>query len=203
MDLMTDALKRYPRKLPNGMTLRPMEASDETALVEFFRRIPVDERKLFKDDVTTAKVIQGWIRNLNYENILPVLAFEGRRIVGDVTLHRDRRGWSRHVAKLRITLDPEFRRRGLARMLIREFMDLAPALGVAILHAEVLDVQKNARALFEILGFSLVATLPQHAIDFAGRVHDVLVYAVTVTPPERLAPEAALAEGDADVGGGA
>jgi RimJ/RimL family protein N-acetyltransferase len=200
---MSDALKRYPRKLPNGLVIRPLEGADETALVEFFRRIPVEERKLFKDDVTRTDVIQGWIRNLNYENILPLLAFDGRRIVADVTLHRDRRGWSRHVGKIRIALDPEFRRRGLARMLIREFLDLGPALGVALLHAEVLDVQKNARSLFEILGFSLVATLPQHAIDFSGRVHDVLVYAYTITPPERLAPEAALAEGDADVGGGA
>jgi hypothetical protein len=70
------------------------------------------------------------------------------------------------------------------------------------LEAEVLDVQRKAALLFEEMGFQNVATLPQHAIDLAGRVHDMLVYALTVSQPERLAPEAVLAEQDADVGGG-
>lgn len=199
---MNDALKRYPKRLPGGLTMRPLEACDEAALVSFFKRIPVNERQLFKDDVTKLDVIQGWIRNLNYTNILPLLAFEGTRIVADATLHRDRRGWSRHLAKIRLTLDPDFRRHGLGRTLMREFMDLAAPLQVAILQAEVLDVQQGGRRLLENLGFLCVATLPQHAIDLAGRVHDILVYTYTITPPERLAPEAALAEEDADVGGG-
>ncbi len=174
-------LSRYPKPLAGGLTVRPLRPEDESALVDFFRRIPVEERRLFKDDVTRPAVIQGWIRNLNYENILPLLAFDGRRVVADATLHRDRRGWSRHVAKIRITL--------------------APALRVALLHAEVLDVQKGARALFEDLGFECVATLPQHAIDFAGHVHDVLVYCLVVTPPERVAAEIAPVGEDADTGG--
>jgi RimJ/RimL family protein N-acetyltransferase len=199
---MADPLARYPRKLPRGLVLRPMQEFDEPALVDFFRRIPLEERRLFKEDVTDPAVIRGWIRNLNYENILPLLAFDAARIVGDATLHRDRRGWSRHVAKIRVTLDPEFRRRGLARGLVTEFLEMASALKVALLHAEILDVQKGARALFEELGFHCVATLPQHAIDFSGRVHDILVYALTITPPEKLAPEASLREDEADVGGG-
>jgi RimJ/RimL family protein N-acetyltransferase len=180
-----------------------MQATDERALVDFFKRIPVDERQLFKDDVTRTEVIRSWVKNLNFANILPLLAFQGPRLVADATLHRDRRGWARHVAKIRLTLDPEFRRRGLARNLVREYIDLAQPLQVAILQAEVLDVQKGARMLFEDLGFQNVATLPQHAIDLAGRVHDILVYSLTVTPPERLAPEASIAEADADIGGNA
>ena len=199
-----DTLKtRYPKKLAAGLAIRPMEASDEKALVDFFQRIPVDERQLFKDDVTKAAVIRGWIKNLNYANILPLLAFDGARIGADATLHRDRRGWSRHVAKVRLTLDPDYRGRGLGRQLVQEFIDLAKSLNVAILQAEVLDVQKGARTLFEDLGFHRVATLPQHSIDLSGRVHDILVYALTVTPPERLAPEAAIAEEDGDIGGDA
>lgn len=195
-------LKRYPKKLAGGLILRPMEKYDEAALVDFFKRIPVEERRLFKDDVRNAEVIRGWVRNLNHENILPLLVFDGARMVADATLHRDRKGWSRHVAKIRVTLDPEFRRRGLARTLIREFIEIAPQLEVAIIDAEILARQKGAIQLFEDLGFLLVATLPQHAIDLSGRPHDVVLYAFTVTPPEKLAPEAALAEDEVDVGGG-
>ena len=197
-----DALKRYPKTIAGRFTLRPMEASDQSALLDLFRRIPVDERRLFKDDITRVSVIRGWIRNLDYLNILPLLAFDGSRIVGDMTLHRDRRGWARHVAKIRLTLDPEYRRQGLARALVLEVVGLAKALNLAILEAEILDVQRGARLLFEDLGFHCAATLPQHAIDLAGRVHDILIYAQTITPPESLAPEARLTEAEADVGGG-
>ena len=199
---MKTVLSRFPRKIDNGFVVRPMESADEASLVEFFRRIPVDERQLLKDDVTQSSVIREWIRNLDYTNILPLLVFKDRRVVADATLHRDKRGWSRHVAEVRVSLDPEFRGRGLARMLLQEFIDIGPDLHVAILNASVLDVQREARELVESLGFIQIASLPQHAIDLAGVVHDVLIYSTTLIPPERLAPEAAWTEAEADVGGG-
>lgn len=200
--MMDDLLKRYPRSVAGNLTLRPMNASDESGLVDFFKRIPVEERQLFREDVTEPAVIQGWIRSLDYERTLPILAFQGRRIVADATLHRDRGGWARHLGRVRLTLDPEFRRQGLARLLMQEFLTLAKPLGVAILEAEILDVQKQAGLLFEDMGFHCVATLPQHAIDLAGRVHDMRVYAQMISLPEGFAPEARLKEADADVGGG-
>jgi RimJ/RimL family protein N-acetyltransferase len=199
---MSNLLSRYPRRLDGGLLLRPMQAADETELAGLFSRIPVDERQLFKEDVTRSAVIQDWIRNLDYSNILPLLVLDGSRVVSDATLHRDRRGWSRHVAEIRVAMDPEYRGRGLARTLVREFMDLAPTIGIAILNAQVLDAQKDARGLFENVGFLHMATFPQHAIDLAGSVHDVLVYSVTITQPGRLAPEASWTEEEAEVGGG-
>ncbi len=199
---MKDILKRYPRTLLPGLRVRPLEKGDEESLLRFFKTIPVEERQLFKDDVTKPKVIKGWMDHLDYGNILPLLALDGDRIVADATLHRDRRGWSRHVAKIRLTLDPEYRGRGIARALIQEFIEIAARLQVAVLHAETLDSQKGGRALFDSLGFLPVATLPQHAIDFAGRVHDIVISTFTVTPPEKIAAEISLTEGDADTGGG-
>jgi GNAT superfamily N-acetyltransferase len=200
---METILGRYPRTIGDGLLMRPMEASDESALTQFFRRIPVDERQLFKHDVTQSSVIRGWVQSLDYSNILPLMVFQDRRIVADATLHRDRRGWSHHVAEVRIALDPEFRGRGLARQLLEEFIEFAPAMNVAILNACVLDVQHGARELVEAVGFVPIATLPQHAIDLAGVVHDILVYSYTLVPPERLAPEASWSEERADVGGDA
>jgi GNAT superfamily N-acetyltransferase len=199
---MNILLERYPKAVPGQIILRPMNASDESALVSFFQRIPVDERQLFREDVTRQSTIQSWIRNLDFGRVLPVLAFLGPRIVADATLHRDQGGWARHLGKVRLTLDPEFRQQGLGRLLMQEFIDLAKPLGVAVLEAEILDVQRKAAHLFEEMGFHRVATLPQHAIDLAGRVHDMLVYSQTISMPEGLAPEAKMAEADAEVGGG-
>jgi GNAT superfamily N-acetyltransferase len=199
---MSSLLSRYPKHLEGGLLLRPMQAADQTELAALFSRIPVDERQLFRDDVTRSVVIQGWIRNLDYSNVLPLLVLDGRRVIADATMHRDRRGWSRHVAELRVAMDPEYRRRGLARTLVHEFMNLAPEIGIAILNASVLNVQKDARGFFESVGFLHMATFPQNAIDLAGSVHDILVYSITVLPPGRMAPEASWTEEEAEVGGG-
>jgi GNAT superfamily N-acetyltransferase len=181
---MNIPLQRFPKGIPGQLTLRPMNALDEAALISFFKRIPVEERQLFREDVTRLSVIQGWIRHLDYGRILPLLVFQGPRIVADATLHRDQGGWSRHVGKVRLTLDPEFRRQGLAHLLMQEFIDLAKPLGLAVLEAEILDVQEQAALLFSDMGFHRVATLPQHAIDLAGRVHDLLIYSQTISLPE-------------------
>lgn len=200
---MPDPLDRYPKALEGGVLARPLRRADASALSAFFKRIPIDECRLFKDDVRDPAVIRRWCAKPDYRDVLPLLAVKGRRIVGDASLHRLRSGWLRHVARIRLTLDPEFRGRGLGAALVREFIALAPSLRVAILHAEVLDVQKDARDLFKSLEFEEVATLPGHAIDLSGRPHDVLLYDLVVTPPERLAPEAELGEDEADIGGGA
>jgi len=199
---MIPPLHRYPKKVGGDIVLRPMNASDEHALTAFFKRIPVDERQLFREDVTQGPVIQGWIRHLDYGRLLPILAFQGSQVVADATLHLEKGGWSRHLGKIRVTLDPDFRRRGLARILIQEFIELAKPLGLAVLQAEILDVQEHAALLFEDMGFQHVATLPQQVIDLSGRVHDLQVYSQAITMPESLAPEAKLKEADADVGGG-
>ncbi len=199
---MNPALRRYPKAVDGGLDIRLLQASDEAAFLSFFRRIPVDERQLFREDVTQASVIRGWIRNLDDGRVLQLLAVKGSQVVGEAALHRDGGGWGRHLGRVRLTLDPDFRCQGLARLLMQEFIELAKPLGVAILEAEVLDVQSRASLLFEDMGFQCVATLPQHAIDLVGRVHDLRVYAQMINPPEGLAPEARLKEADADVGGG-
>lgn len=197
-----EILKRYPRTLPGGLTLRPLEPRDGDALLAFFKRIPVDERELFKDDVTDPKVIRQWIQKLDYSHILPLVVVSGSRIAADATLHRDRRGWARHVAKIRVALDPEFRGKGLATTLVKEIIEISKMSGISLLDAEILSRQSRATHLFEKLGFMCTAILPQHAFDLAGHLHDIAIYTFTVTPPEKFMPGASLPTGEVDIGGG-
>ena len=104
---MKDALERYPKTFEGGITVRPLRASDAGALAAFFRRVPIDECRLFKDDVRDPDVLRGWCRKPDYRRVLPLLAWKGRRVVGDATLHRLGSGWSRHVARIRLTLADE------------------------------------------------------------------------------------------------
>ncbi|HYE99793.1 MAG TPA: GNAT family N-acetyltransferase [Planctomycetota bacterium] len=197
---MEELLRRYPKTVAGRFQVRPLEAVDRDALEAFFTRIPPYERELFADDVTRAPVVRGWIRDLDYAVVLPLVAFDGPRIVADATLHRDNRGWFRHVGRIRIALDPESRLQGLARALVREFAQLAGPLGVALLEAQVLDVQADGQRLFEDMGFLRATTLPGHAVDQAGGVHDVHVYTLQVTPEGDWTGPAAWTGDEADIG---
>jgi RimJ/RimL family protein N-acetyltransferase len=199
------ALDTYPLSVAlssKKITLRPLVREDGTALARFFARIPADERVMLKDDVKNPVVIANWCANIDVDRVLPILALDGTRIVGDATLHRDRRGWSRHVARIRLTVDPEYRRLGLGRAMVRELLDLAERLGIAVVDAEALSAQHGAIKLFEDLGFIAVATLPQHALDLTSQPHDIVVLSKTLTPVEQLSPDAHKPAEEVDEGGG-
>src|SRR5687768_17064534 len=106
---MKGPLERYPKTLAGGFVVRPLRTADAAPLAAFFKRIPVDECRLFKHDVRDAAVLRAWCRKPDYRRVLPLLVWKGRRVVGDASLHRLGAGWSRHVARLSLTLDPGVR----------------------------------------------------------------------------------------------
>ena len=59
------------------ITVRPMRATDGDGLLEFFHRIPVEDRLYLREDVTDARVVQGWIEKLDYRRVLPLIALAG------------------------------------------------------------------------------------------------------------------------------
>lgn len=198
-------IRRYPRPLKlegKALALRLLRKDDEKALLEFFKRLPVDERQMLKDDVTDPKVIKTWCQRIEVDKVLPILALDGKRIVADVTVHRARGGWSSHVGKLRITIDPAYRGLGLGHAMVKEAIELVPSLGVAILDAEMMSHQKDAIKLFEDLDFVTVATLPQHVVDLTRQPHDLVVLSRTLIPVERLSPDAWRSAEEVDEGGG-
>lgn len=171
-------LERYPRTIALKnveATLRPLKQTDEVHLLAFFRRIPVDDRALLKDNVSDPTVVKAWCAAIDYAKVFPLLALVGDRVIGDATLHFDRSGWMRHVAKIRVVVDPEFRGRGLASALISELIELAPGFKVELLDAEFLSKQAAAIRLFERLGFKRVATLPDHVRDQIGNLHHLII----------------------------
>jgi hypothetical protein len=62
-----------------------MMPGDEGRLSDFFLRLPKAERFSLKDDVTAPGVIAGWVRALDDERVLPLLAVQHDRIVRDAT----------------------------------------------------------------------------------------------------------------------
>src|SRR3990170_3917605 len=169
----------YPQlwELEDGteVTVRPMVKEDRDKLAEFFKRIPDQELRVLKDDVTGGTVIDQWAQSLDYDRVLPLVVEIGGRIIADATLHRRRQGWRRHLGGVRVVVDPEFRHRGLASRLLAELADVATREGLMRLYVELPADDKPAIELFRARGFKEVARFGDYILDRKGKYHDLVV----------------------------
>ena len=172
-------LKGFPKQIAlhdrTVVTLRPMVREDGPGLLGFFRRLSPEDRQFLKDDVTQPDIIATWVREMDYNRVLPILAEVEGRIVGDATLHRKAYGWMRHVGEIRVVTDAYFRRRGLASSMAREIFYLALQAGLDKMVAEMGVDQVAAIKVFQKLGFQQEARLANHIIDLHGRKHDLIM----------------------------
>lgn len=176
--------KDYPKsfKLRGGgeVFLRPMRPDDRDRLFAFFKNIPAKERRAFKHDVTQREVITNWCRALDYDRVLPILAVvhekQQERVVADGTLHTERHGWDTHVAKVRLVIDPDMRKQGLGRIMLRELYQRAMLRGIEKVQVEVRDDNGDAISMLKSIGFKQEAVFTQHALDLEGKKHDVIIF---------------------------
>lgn len=171
-------MEEYPKtvtlKDKSKVTLRLMTAEDQERLLDFFRGLAEEDRLFLKEDVTNPEIIRRWIRRLDYDRVLPVLAEAEGRIVGNATLHR-KRGWSSHVGEIRCVVASEYQGRGLGTILAHELFHEAMVRGMEKIVARMMDSQIGAQKAFEKLGFQKEATLKGHVTDRKGSRHDLLI----------------------------
>lgn len=170
---------RYPRvmQLRDGSqpAVRPMSRADESALVEFFQSIPDRERYFLKDDVTSRNVIRSWIENIDFEFAVPLLAFEGHKVVGDAVLISHRSASLSHAAEIRVVIAPDWRSKGLAVTLMNELLEVARLKGLReVLFEFVRGVQSSAIEAAEFLGAEVAGELKDWARDEEDRGYDVV-----------------------------
>jgi L-amino acid N-acyltransferase YncA len=180
MDNLVEMLiNKYPRKVVlednSQVTFRPLRKDDERALSEFFSNLPLKDRACLKEDVTDPKVIENWIYNLDYDNVLPIVATQNGKIIGDATLHFNPIGWTKHQAEIRLTTDITYRGKGLGTTLARDIIDIAKKLGIELLSIEMAPQLQEAFSLFEKLGFTQAAVLKGFIRDIDGNESDLVL----------------------------
>jgi L-amino acid N-acyltransferase YncA len=156
--------------------IRLMVPEDQEALLDFFRRIPQEDRFYLKEDVTSPRIIQRWAETLDYSRVLPLLAIMDNKIVANGTLHHRRAGARRHIGEVRIVVDPAYRNRGVGRGLLRKLIEIAGEKGLEKLMFEVVaDTEEAAKHTTQVLGFVPVAMLPGHVRDYCNQTHDLII----------------------------
>ena len=173
-------LRKFPRAatLNDGhqVTIRPLRPEDGAELLQFFLRVPEEDRFYLNNDVTASEVIQEFTGNINMEQTIPLVAVSGDKIVADSTLHRSRRAARRHVGELRVVVDPEYRSRGLGARLIDELIQLGVDLGLERLAFELVDTREQpAIQAAKAAGFEEVAVLEGRVRDMYGIMRDLVI----------------------------
>jgi L-amino acid N-acyltransferase YncA len=170
----TDYPKEVPLRDGSTATVRPLAASDQAALLEFFQAIPAHERFFLKDDVTSPDVLAQWTRGS--ERAFALVALVDGRIVGEAALVR-RRGKARsHLADMRVVVAEDVRHRGLGTALLSELCDIARDAGVSgVLFEAVEESQADALGAADSLGFTRLGRIYGGAIDEQGRLHDLVL----------------------------
>ena len=156
--------------------LKPMTPDDAGALLEFFRGIPAEDRFYLKEDVTSRKVVERWVKELDYDRALPLLGWADDRVVADATLHRNRAGARRHSGEVRVLVAPEYRNRGLGTNLLRELAEIADKNGLErVLFEAVAETEEAAIQAAKYLGFVQVGVLTNFAKDLDGHPRDLVL----------------------------
>ncbi|MCY4527736.1 MAG: GNAT family N-acetyltransferase [Chloroflexi bacterium] len=173
-------LRKFPRAatLNDGqqVTIRPLQSNDDTALHQFFVRVPEEDRFYLNNDVTSLEVIRGFTDNISLDVAIPLVAVSGDKIVADSTLHRSRRASRRHVGELRIVVDTDYRGRGLGARLIDELIQLGVDLGLERLAFELVDRREMpAIQAAKAAGFEEVAVLEGRVRDMYGIMQALVI----------------------------
>ena len=86
-------------------------------------------------------------------------------------------GWSSHVARVGLVVDPACRGRGLGRRLAREGLTRGLQAGYSKLVVEIISDERPAIQMFQAIGFQVEALLVDHVRDQAGQVRDLVLLA--------------------------
>jgi RimJ/RimL family protein N-acetyltransferase len=172
-------LEGFPRSLTlrdgTAVTVRPAKRGDQPALLAFYREMPQEDRLFLKDDVTTESWADRFIRRIERNEALSLVAETDGKIVAEATLYRQQHGWSAHVGELRVAVARSHRRRGLATALAGMLVKLATDQGADKIIVEVVENQVPALRTFAKLGFQQEAVLRGHVRDIRGARRDLLI----------------------------
>ena len=179
-------LEEYPKKvtLKDGavLTLRPMTRDDEHGISMFFSSLPEEARRYLRNDVTNRKTIARWMRDLDYEKTLPIIAEYEGRLVASSTLHRQTFGWGRHVGEVRIVIDPAFQGRGLGGLLLDEISRIGAGSGLKRLVARIITARDDVVKAFEKSGFTHTGVLKKYVKDMNHNYADIAIMIKELMP---------------------
>ncbi|MFQ5604475.1 MAG: GNAT family N-acetyltransferase [bacterium] len=177
---MTEYPKTVSLKDNNKLTLRLMQNEDLDLLLSFYRSIPEENRQFLRIDVTNRENVERRFANLDHKHVYPILAIDEGKIVGVATMFKAEIGWKRNLGEVRLLIAPDYRRKGLATIFVRELFAHALKSKILKIQAEMVEDQESAIAVFERFGFRKEAVLRKHVTDTHGQRKNLIIMTLDV-----------------------
>ena len=176
-------------RLGNGarVMLRFLTARDREKFVRLFADTSDDDIRFLKHDVRDAGVLNAWTDNLNYGEVLPLMAEnlkDSQFVAGGVLLLGAHA--ARHIGEIRLFVSAPFQNQGLGSVMLDELISLAAKENLRWLKGEVVRDQKNLIRGLRSKGFEVKSTLEDYFLSPAGTTHDVVLMMRPVLPEEDI-----------------
>jgi L-amino acid N-acyltransferase YncA len=171
--------------------IRLMGAPDRDSILVFARHLPQEDLLFLRTDITQPAIVDEWLKSIENGSTVTLLAEPDGTLEGYASLHLNSARWIRKIGEIAINVAPEWQSRGLGEALCAEMVSLAGILELKKITAQMVTEHKNARAMFERLGFRTQTFLPDWVEDHEGRSRDLLLMAYDLHVPERKAPTSA------------
>ena len=177
---MSGAFKDAKLKSGEKVGLKLLDRGDFEALLDFYRRIPVEDRMYLRRDVTKREIIEEVIEETEEGFSTGIVAIAGGKIVGDSLLYVMPHGWFRKTGEVRVITDSEYRNVGLGTILAREIFIIAVKKGLRKLEACAMETQMDAQRMLGKLGFVREGVLQRFVVDLKGSVHDLVLLGLSL-----------------------
>lgn len=175
----SDFAERYPKTIQledgTGIEIRVMTRDDRDPVLTFAKSLPEEDLLFLRVDLTQPDVVDTWLDNIEAGLSTSLVAYDGESLVGYATVHRNPAPWTRRVGEIRVNVSRDFRTRGVGRTLTSEIFDVAKAIGVKKLMANMTPDQHGAQAAFRRLGFVPEALLADYVEDRNGTSRDLVI----------------------------
>jgi len=175
-----ELLNGYPKEVilkdGTGATLRPLRAGDEKALFEMFRHFSEDDLWFLNHDVTDPHLIAQWIRDLDLNRVISIVALLEGQIIANAVLMMKLYGAKSHIGKVRISVDPRFRDRRLGTWMLLDLINLAMAIGLNMLVMRLVQ-DRDASLINGVrkLDFVEEAVLKDYLMGRDGKPHNLVI----------------------------
>lgn len=174
---MEISLSRYPKELVlkdgSEIILKPLTPNDQEALLQFFEALPIENRWYLKEDPTDPAIIKKWADNQEIGKTFCVLAWHEETVVAHASLLRRMRGGRQHVARLRLMVARDYRKKQLGTWMIFDMIRRAMELGLEKLRTDfIIGVEDMAIKAVKKLDFVAEGVFKDYFRDEDGNYYD-------------------------------
>jgi ribosomal protein S18 acetylase RimI-like enzyme len=157
--------------------IRSQTRDDLDLLMDFYTSLPKDDRRYLRVDVTDRDVILKRLKLMKRGHLFRICAVVDDRIIATGALEIFADAWRRHQGELRVIIDPNFRRKGLGLIMMRELYLLAHEKKVELVVTRIMRPQLAARNICRKLGFREELMIPDYLRDLTGATQDMVLMA--------------------------